>query len=332
MGRKDDRAETPDRDDDMKTKLTVLAALLFAGASQAALAQDHDHDRGDRPQAAGQPGGGGGGGHWNGGGGERRGGAPGPAPQAAPAPQPQPGGGEHRWNGGGDRARFQPQPGAPAAAPAPQAQPRNERDGGHDWGRDRRDFAPGGTANGDRRWDRRDFAPGGAANGDRRWDRRDVPREVIPPGPNVERGWDREHDGHAPANGAWDRDRRDGDRRWSGDDRRWDRDGHRDGDRRGPPANWRHWERGRVPPIYAAPHRFHVGRYAAPYGWYVRNWAFGDILPRGWFAPDYWVGDFWDYDLPYPPPGAHWVRVGDDALLVDDYSGRIMQVVRDIFW
>jgi len=295
----------------MNTKLTMLAALLFAGASQAALAQEHDHDHGDRPQAQGQPAGGGEH-HWNGGQpavqAPRAAPAPGPGPQAAPGERRWGGEGEHRWNGG-DRRQFQAQP-----QPGPQAAPRGDR--------------------ADRRWDggRNGFAPGGTANGDRRWDRHDAPREVVPPGPNDERGWDRNHDGHGPASAYGDRPPRDGDRRWSGNDhhRDGDRDWRRDG--RGPPANWQRWDRNRFPPVYASHHRFRVGPYHRPYGWFVRSWAFGDFLPNGWFAPDYWIDDFWDYDLPYPPPGLHWVRVGDDALLVDDYSGRVLQVVRDIFW
>ena len=307
----------------MNTKLTVLAALMLAGASQAALAQEHDQDRWHNPGDRAAP---------------RQAPAPQAAPQAAPQPppraQPAPGGGPGQWAGhrGGDR--FQGAP--PAAQPAP-PQP-GQRMGGdrrfqgdqHFQG-DQQRFQ-GDQRGGERRFEGRNgFAPG-AGDGDRRWDRREAPREVVPPGPNAERGWDRDHDGHGPAPNYANRPPRDGDRRWAGDgqyrygDGRWDRDG------RGPPANWRHWERGRLPPIYAAPHRYRVGAYHRPYGWYVRSWGFGDFLPRGWFAPDYWIGDFWDYDLPYPPPGFHWVRVGDDALLVDDYSGRIVQVVNDIFW
>jgi Ni/Co efflux regulator RcnB len=312
-------------EDDMNTKLTLLAVLLLAGASQAALAQEHDHDRWVEPGQA--------------------------QPHAAP-------GGEHHANGGPPHA--QPQPGAPAAAPhgPPNAAPGHWDGADHRGpGAERRQFQAQGTVpgpvqngqvhpgqvhpgqvqpgpagpaphaapppgvrvdQGDRRWDgRNDFAPGGTANGDPRWARRDAPREVVPPGPNAEQGWDRDHDGHQPGRQAWDH-------RYDG--RYFDRNGH------APPANWRRWDHNRYPPIYAAAHRYHVAPYHRPYGWFVRSWGFGDYLPGGWFAPDYWVDDFWDYDLPYPPPGFHWVRVGDDALLVDDYSGRILQVVRDIFW
>ena len=78
--------------------------------------------------------------------------------------------------------------------------------------------------------------------------------------------------------------------------------------------------------------RYRAGPYRAPYGYYVRSWGFGDFLPRPWFAESYWLGDFIDYGLPYPPPGFEWVRVGPDALMVDRYTGRVVQVVRGIFW
>ena len=64
----------------------------------------------------------------------------------------------------------------------------------------------------------------------------------------------------------------------------------------------------------------------------MRTWGFGDFLPRGWYGQQYYLSDPWTYDLPLPPPGYVWVRVGYDALLVDDYNGRVVQVVRNVFW
>ena len=62
------------------------------------------------------------------------------------------------------------------------------------------------------------------------------------------------------------------------------------------------------------------------------TWGFGDFLPRSWFGPGAFLIDPWRYDLPLPPPGYDWVRAGYDALLVDAYSGRVVQVVRNVFW
>ena len=78
--------------------------------------------------------------------------------------------------------------------------------------------------------------------------------------------------------------------------------------------------------------RYHAGFYAPPSGYYARAWGFGDFLPRPWFVRTYWLEDFLGFGLPYPPPGFMWVRVGGDALMIDRYSGRIVQVDRGIFW
>lgn len=67
-------------------------------------------------------------------------------------------------------------------------------------------------------------------------------------------------------------------------------------------------------------------------GFYLRSWSYGDFFPRGWYGPGYWIVDPWQYDLPLPPPGFEWVRSGPDALLIDEYTGRIVQVVRHVFW
>lgn len=55
-------------------------------------------------------------------------------------------------------------------------------------------------------------------------------------------------------------------------------------------------------------------------------------MPRSWWAPDYQLNDWWAYGLPIPPIGYEWVRVGDDALLIDIYTGRVVQVAYDIFY
>lgn len=78
--------------------------------------------------------------------------------------------------------------------------------------------------------------------------------------------------------------------------------------------------------------RYRGFTYYQPRGFYVRHWGFGDIVPRSWWGPDYRLNDWWSYGLPIPPIGYEWVRVGDDALLVDIYSGRVVQVAYDIFY
>jgi Ni/Co efflux regulator RcnB len=74
------------------------------------------------------------------------------------------------------------------------------------------------------------------------------------------------------------------------------------------------------------------GHWRGPEGWFYRPWFYGEVLPWGWFAPNWWINDYWDYELPVPPYGYEWVRNGPDALLVDERTGVVVEVVPDIFY
>jgi len=78
--------------------------------------------------------------------------------------------------------------------------------------------------------------------------------------------------------------------------------------------------------------RFYAPAYRRPSGWYEHRWSFGAFLPTAFWVRDYWLIDFADYDLPPPPYGAVWVRVGPDALLVDQDTGEIITVAYDVFY
>jgi Ni/Co efflux regulator RcnB len=81
-----------------------------------------------------------------------------------------------------------------------------------------------------------------------------------------------------------------------------------------------------------ARHRFHVGVYRRPHGWYSHHWAIGNRLPRGWFARDYWITDWALYGLWAPIDGLVWVRVGPDAMLIDPDTGEVVGVEYGVFW
>jgi Ni/Co efflux regulator RcnB len=81
-----------------------------------------------------------------------------------------------------------------------------------------------------------------------------------------------------------------------------------------------------------ASRHFHNGNYRAPQGYHSRHWSHGDYLPRGYFVRSYWIGDFLAFGLFAPPDGLVWVRVGNDALLIDRYSGEIVQVDYGVFY
>ena len=204
-------------------------------------------------------------------------------------------------DGGGRRGGWVP--GDSVGRPGPWTPTAGQGDGGRDQGNARRDEPRGdsGSRGGNRGDDRRTRD----GRGDHDTWRNDGTR-----------GRDRGHDDRR------DRDRHDWDRR-DGDRRDWDRRNHND--------RYSYWQRGRYPSVYFSSSRY---RYAwrPPTGYYAYNWGFGDFLPRSWFGPGAFLIDPWRYDLPLPPPGYDWVRAGYDALLVDAYSGRVVQVVRNVFW
>jgi hypothetical protein len=282
----------------MKSLVMTALALVLAVQAPAALAQERRG--GDRPERS----------EWRGGGGGRPDGAGMRAQREWSETRERRS--DDRGRSEAPRAREAPQ--APQAVQAPQpAQPRVRAEGGQARRTDDGQRWQGRRDEGGRAAVYRD----GRQTGDRdRWagrrddDRRDGDR----------RDWRRDSDRRW--DGRRDYDGRYGDRRY--DDRRWD--GRRD--YRG---DYRRWERGRYPSVYFSTHRY---RYAwrPPVGFYLRTWSYGDFFPRGWYGPDYWIIDPWMYDLPLPPPGFEWVRSGPDALLIDEYTGRIVQVVRNVFW
>ena len=77
--------------------------------------------------------------------------------------------------------------------------------------------------------------------------------------------------------------------------------------------------------------RYHWNVYVRPAGWRVHHWKFHETLPRAYFANNYWINDYASFGLMGPPEGLVWVRVGDDALLIDRDSGDILRVEYDVF-
>ena len=82
---------------------------------------------------------------------------------------------------------------------------------------------------------------------------------------------------------------------------------------------------------FRADHGFRVGPYLPPSGWRHQKWVYGQTLPRAYRIPRYVVADYWLFALEVPPIGYEWVRVGNDALLINLANGLILQVVYDLF-
>jgi Ni/Co efflux regulator RcnB len=83
---------------------------------------------------------------------------------------------------------------------------------------------------------------------------------------------------------------------------------------------------------FTAPRRFHINVYQRPRGWYSHRWVYGEILPSLFWASEFWLTDYYDFGLEPPPPGTVWVRDGDDAILIDRFSGEIIEVAYNVFY
>jgi Ni/Co efflux regulator RcnB len=77
--------------------------------------------------------------------------------------------------------------------------------------------------------------------------------------------------------------------------------------------------------------RFHLGLYIDPFGWGYEPFSIGWRLWPSYYGNQYWI-DPGMYELPYPPPGTVWVRYWNDALLVDTYTGTVIDVIPGFFW
>jgi hypothetical protein len=128
---------------------------------------------------------------------------------------------------------------------------------------------------------------------------------------------------------------RGGDWRRGGQD---NRGGWSNGDRNGSRSSWNRgwrndnrydWQR------YRSSNRnlFHSGRYYSPYRNYNYNrLSIGLFLDSLFYSQNYWIGDPWQYRLPAAPYGTQWVRYYDDVVLVDVYTGEVLDVIYDFFW
>lgn len=134
-------------------------------------------------------------------------------------------------------------------------------------------------------------------------------------------------------NGRNDRNGRDWNDNGRGRGDRWDNDR----DRRGRDWNGRNgrrdyagisqWRRN-----FHSPRRYRTSAYYAPRGYHYRRWSYGQYLPDIYWSRRYWLFDFIVYGLFEPPSDLVWVQYGPDALLIDRYTGEIIQVRYDVFY
>ena len=106
-----------------------------------------------------------------------------------------------------------------------------------------------------------------------------------------------------------------------GDYRRWNRK-WRDNRR----YNWRGYRN-------SYRNHYRLGRYYAPYRYHrYSRLNIGFFLDNVFFGSRYWINDPWSYRLPEVYGPYRWVRYYDDVLLVNIYTGQVVDVIYDFFW
>lgn len=83
---------------------------------------------------------------------------------------------------------------------------------------------------------------------------------------------------------------------------------------------------------FNAPRRYRAEVYQWRNGSSYRRYGYGQRLPQRYFVRNFWIANFLTYDLFPPPSGYIWVRYGPDALLIDQYTGEIVQVRYGMFY
>jgi len=77
---------------------------------------------------------------------------------------------------------------------------------------------------------------------------------------------------------------------------------------------------------------YHQHSYRDPFGWAYQTFSIGWRLWPNYYSSSYWINDPGMYRLPPAPPGTRWIRYYNDALLVDMWSGEVVDVIHNFFW
>jgi hypothetical protein len=89
--------------------------------------------------------------------------------------------------------------------------------------------------------------------------------------------------------------------------------------------DWRNWKRRHHS-------HFHFGFYYDPFGWDYMRYGIGWRLWPSYYRNSFWLNDPWQYRLPPAYGPYRWIRYYNDALLVNIYTGEVVDVEYDVFW
>lgn len=77
---------------------------------------------------------------------------------------------------------------------------------------------------------------------------------------------------------------------------------------------------------------FRLGFYYDPFGWDYRRFRVGSYIWPSYYGSRYWINDPWHYRLPRAYAPYRWVRYHNDALLIDSWTGEVVDVIYGFFW
>ena len=95
-----------------------------------------------------------------------------------------------------------------------------------------------------------------------------------------------------------------------------------------------HWDRTHYhmtqPHVYTTVQPYSGPVYVGPTGYHYTRYVAGSSLPAGYYGDPYYI-EYQTYNLPPPPEGYKWTRVGNDVYLVETTDGKIRDAVYDLF-
>ena len=84
---------------------------------------------------------------------------------------------------------------------------------------------------------------------------------------------------------------------------------------------------------YRQSHRstYQRGTWNAPRGVRYQPVSVGYRFQPAFYGSQYWVNDYARYRLPNPGYGHRWIRYGNDVILIETRSGRVLRVINAFF-
>lgn len=77
---------------------------------------------------------------------------------------------------------------------------------------------------------------------------------------------------------------------------------------------------------------FRIGFYYDPFGYSYRRFGIGSFLYSNYYQSNYWLSDPWQYRLPPAYGPYRWIRYHNDAVMIDTWTGEVVDVIYGFFW